>query len=347
MHILHEQIGAPRLHIDAEGKTSATLTMGPLPSGYGVTLGNALRRVLLSSLPGTAVTGVKIDGITHEYDTVPGLKDSVLDITLNLRELRLKKHSKGAEFVELPFKKSGKITAGDLKVSSDIEILDPSQIITTCDKADSKQKMTIRIDKGVGYKLITNYENAAEEDPELILVDANFSPVTSVKYEVLPARFGELTNLDQLSLSVSTDGSLDAEKALKLSANILQSYFEIFNNEEAYVDEDFTTTFEQIKAKKESEQQESSAGVDTAFTPIDILGLSQRTLNALVNGGITTVEQLKNTPMSQLMQLRGFGQKAKTELAQVLGERGLEDGNDAPEASSNPDDTVVEENEAS
>lgn len=322
MHILHEQIGAPQFKIKAESKNSASLVVAPLPAGYGLTLGNALRRVLLSSLPGTAVTALKIDGVSHEYDTIPGVKDSVFDIILNIRQLKLKKHSKGIEEVEIPLVKSGKITAKNLKVSSDIEILDPSQVITTCDKADSKKKMVLRVEKGVGYRLVSNEDNAKEENPEYMLVDANFSPVARVHYEVNPARVGELTNLDQLKVEVETDGSLEAENALKLSASILESYFQLFNKEEAYTDEEFTTSFEAIKKKKESEQIAAAAAAEAAFTPIDILGLSQRTLNALVNGNITSVEQLVSTPMSQLSQLRGFGQKAKSELEQVLSERG-------------------------
>ncbi|MCF7905974.1 DNA-directed RNA polymerase subunit alpha [Candidatus Gracilibacteria bacterium] len=322
MHILHEQIGAPQINVKAESKTSAVLTMTPLPSGYGLTLGNALRRVLLSSLPGTAITAVKIEGVSHEYSTVAGLKDSVLDIILNLRGLKLKKHSKGVEVVEVPFTKSGKITAKNLKVSSDIEILDPSQLITTCDGADSKKKMYLRIEKGVGYRLVTNEDNSNEEDPEFMLVDANFSPVTHAKYSVSPARVGGLTNLDQLTVEVQTNGAIEAENALKLAAGMLQSYFELFNQEEAYSDEEFTTSFDQIKRQKESQEAAALANAEAAFTPIDILGLSQRTLNALVNGGITSIEQLTATPMSQLGQLRGFGQKAKTELEQVLAERG-------------------------
>lgn len=322
MHILHEQIGAPRLTIKADGKTKATLTITPLPSGYGVTLGNSLRRVLLSSLPGTAVSAVKIEGTSHEYSTVKGLKESVFDVTLNLRALRLRKHSSGVETVELPFVKSGKITAKDLKVSSDIEILDPSQHIATCDGADPKKKMQLRIEKGVGYRLVSNLDHAAEEDPEFLLIDSNFSPVKLVKFDVTPARVGDLTNLDQVTLEVETDGSLEAENAIKLSADILQSYFALFSEKDAYKDEDFTTSFERIKAKKESEEKASADLIETVFTPIDILGLSQRTLNALVNGGVTSVEQLLSTPMSQLSQFRGFGQKAKTELEQVLSERG-------------------------
>lgn len=322
MHILHEQIGSPRLNITLDGKTKATLTMGPLPSGYGVTVGNSLRRVLLSSLPGTAATALKISGAAHEYSTIDGVKESVFDISLNLRALRLNKHSSGIETIDLPFVKSGKITAKDLKVPSDIEILDPTQHIATCDGADPKKKIQIRIEKGVGYRLVSNLDHAAEEDPEMLLIDANFSPVVRVSYEVTPARVGDLTNLDQVELTVETDGSLEADNAIKLSAGIIQSYFDLFNLEDAYSDEDFTTSFEKIKAKKESEEKASADLMESAFTPIDILGLSQRTLNALVNGGITSVEQLLSTPMSQLTQLRGFGQKAKTEMEHVLAERG-------------------------
>ncbi len=335
MHILHVTIGAPKLKIEAENKNLAVLTVGPLPSGYGMTIGNALRRVLLSSLPGTAVTAVKVTGMTHEYDTIKGVSDSLLDIILNLRGLRLRKHSKEAEVITVPFVKSGVITAKDLKVSSDIEIIDPSQVITTCDGASAKLKMEIRVERGVGYKVVSNEDSVAEEDPEFILMDANFSPIKKVKYEVIPARVGDQTNLDQLRLEVETDGSLEAENAIKLSASILESYFQLFNTEDAYTDEDFTTNFSAIKAKEEAEKA-ASAAVEESFTPIDILGFSQRTLNALVNGGITSVEELLKTPMSQLSQLRGFGQKAKTELEEVLKERGY--------ASTAPAPTINEEN---
>jgi DNA-directed RNA polymerase subunit alpha len=329
MHILHDDIGAPKLKIQADSKTSAVLTVSPLPAGYGMTLGNALRRVLLSSLPGTAVSAVKITGVGHEYDTVPGLKDSVLDIILNIRSLKLKKHSKGTEVVEVALKKSGKITAQDLKVSSDIEILEPNQVITTCDGADAKKKIYLQIEKGVGYHLVSNEDNAKKEDPEFILVDANFSPVNHVKYEVSPARVGDTTNLDQLTLTVATNGALEAENAIKLAAGILQNYFELFNEKDAYTDEAFTTTFERIKQQREAEESAAAAAAtEESFTPIDILGLSQRTLNALVNGGITSVELLLAKPVSQLSQLRGFGQKAKTELEQVLVERGYILNND-------------------
>lgn len=322
MHILHETIGVPKLKIDCENKNLATLTVNPLPSGYGMTLGNALRRVLLSSLPGTAITAIKIEGVSHEYSTISGMTDSVLDIILNLRQLKLKKHSKDPEVVELPFIKSGIITAKNLKVSSDVEILDPSQIITTCDGANDKKKIYLRVERGVGYRIITNEDNVAEADPEYILIDANFSPVKKVQYEVNPARVGDQTNLDQLVMKIETDGSLEAENAIKLAAGILERYFQLFNEDNAYTDEDFTTSFSAIREKEEAEKQAASAATDEIFTPIDILGFSQRTLNALVNGGVTSVEELLKTPMSQLTQFRGFGQKAKTELEEVLRDRG-------------------------
>lgn len=321
MHILHDEIGAPQLKITRDGNT-ATLAVTPLPLGFGVTLGNALRRVLLSSLPGCAVTAMKIDGVTHEYTTIEGVKESVFDIGLNVRQLRLKKHTKGSEEIVVALKKSGIITAADLKVSSDIEILDPSQIIATCDGASTKKKITLRVEKGVGYRMISTIDSATEEDAEIILLDANFSPVTQVQYDITPARVGEQINLDQLTLTVDTDGALDPEHAIKISAGILESYFQLFNLEDAYTDAEFTTTFDELKKRRENAAAAANEAQEVAFTPIDILGLSQRTLNALVNGGITSVEQLLSTPNNQLVQLRGFGQKAKTELDQVLVDRG-------------------------
>ncbi len=322
MHILHQTIGAPNLHIEADGKTSATLSITPLPTGYGITIGNALRRVLLSSLPGTAVTAMKADGVTHEYSTIKGVKESVFDIILNLRELQLKKHGAGEEIVEIQLKKSGVITAADLKCSSDIEILNPTQHIATCDGADSKKKIQIRVEKGVGYKLVDNKDNSKNDTPEFMLMDANFSPVQLVRYNANPARVGDITNLDELKLEVKTNGAIAAEDAIKFAANLIESYFNLFSLEDAYTDEEFVTTFEQMKRQRETEQLAAAKASETSFTPIDILGLSQRTLNSLVNGGVTSVEQLLKTPMSQLIQLRGFGQKARTELDEVLKERG-------------------------
>jgi len=323
MHISHNEIGIPNFKIQSDSKNLAILTIEPLPEGFGTTIGNSMRRVLLSSLPGTAAVAVKIDGVSHEYSTIPGVKDSVLDIILNIRELRLRKHSKGEEIVEVAFKKSGTITAADLKVSSDIEILDPTQIITQCDDADPKKKIYLKITKGVGYKLISNQQNAENKEVDFILIDANFSPIKNVKYEIKSARVGEITNLDKLILEVETNGSMEAESAIKFAANILQNYFSLFNKEDAYTDEDFISNFEKIKQQREKKiEKKISTNTEEVLTPIDILGLSQRTSNALINNGITTVEKLVKMSMAKLSKFRGFGSKARTELLQILEERG-------------------------
>jgi len=322
MHILHEEIGAPHITLENKGKTSATMTISPLPTGFGHTLGNAIRRVLFGSLPGTAVSGYKIEGVTHEYTAIEGIKESVFDIGLNLRELRLKKNSKGIEMVELPLKKSGVVTAADLKVTSDIEILEPSQVILTCDGYKAKGKCFIQVEKGVGTRIVSTVDSKASEDPELILLDSVFSPLVGAKYAVEPARVGDRTNLDKLVIEAETTGAIDAESALKFSGGMLMSYFALIGNEDAYSEQEFTTSFDQIKKQKEAEEIAQAQTAETSFTPVDILGLSQRTLNALVNGGITSVEQLLSTSMTQLLQLRGFGQKAKNELEEILAERG-------------------------
>lgn len=322
MHIIHNTIGEPQLRIKEETRTSCSVTLGPLPTGYGITIGNALRRTLLSSLPGTAVIAYKIDGITHEYDTIEGVKESVFDIGLNLRSLDIAKHTHGEEIVEVKFKKSGVVTAADIKVSSDIEILDPSQILFTCEKADAKRVMYLKIEKNVGHRLINNKDNANNEDVEFMLLDSVFSPIKSVRYTANPARVGDNTDLDELQVDLTTNGGMKALEAIKFAADLLKSYFSIFNIDDAYTDAEFITSFEEMKRKRESEQLAAAQATEMSFTPIDILGLSQRTLNALVNGGITSVEQLLTTSMGQLVQLRGFGQKAKTELDEVLKEQG-------------------------
>ncbi|MCB9809855.1 DNA-directed RNA polymerase subunit alpha [Candidatus Peribacteria bacterium] len=322
MHIIHETIGAPHLKLKAKNKEAASIEMHPLPQGFGNTIGNAMRRVLYSSLPGTAVTAYKIEGKTHEYDTLEGVKETLFDIGLNLRSLRLRKNSKGSAELEVKLTKTGVVTAADIKTTSDVEILDPTQVIMTCDGLSTKQKMFIRVEKGVGSRMTSTELSREEDDPEYILLDAIFSPLTQVSYTVEPARVGDQTNLDKLVLSLETNGSITAEDAIGFAAQVLESYFSLFRNEAAYSDDDFTTSFDELKKQREAEELAASQAAETSFTPIDILGLSQRTLNALVNGGVTSVEQLTSMTMTQLMQLRGFGQKAKVELDEVLGARG-------------------------
>ena len=319
MHQIQEEIGIPRIKTEAMSDSHAVFTMSPLPTGYGVTLGNALRRVLLSSLPGACVTGVKIDGVNHEYTTVKGVKESVLDITLNLKLLHIKKDTTEPSVITLETSKAGKVTAKDIKCPSEIKILNPDLHICTVEKG-TKLKMELRVEKGVGY-ITAAQKQKEEKDAQMIVLDSIYSPVKKVRYEVEAHRVGQMTNLDQLTLEVETNGALTAEDSLKFASNLLQSYFNLFNTEEVMVEENFLSDVKSIMEKEK--EQEAAKPVQESYTPIEILGFSPRTLNALINGGIGSIEQLSKCTESKLSNLRGFGKKALTEVADALEKKGL------------------------
>lgn len=321
MHIIHDEIGLPKITSTKTGDYSAVFIITPLPNGFGMTLGNALRRVLLSSVPGAAITAVRVDGVSHEYTTISGMKDSVLDLCLNLKQVALRKHSKETEIVSLSQKKEGEVLAKELKVSSDVEILNPEHILTNLDKKSGGISFEAKIEKGVGYIPATEQQKMAEEGENWIYLDATFSPVLRVKYEVSAARVGENTNLDKLEIEVETNGSLPPEEAMKFSANILQSYFDLFQkNEEELIESEFMATIASASASQEDETEETP---QENYTPIEVLNLSPRTLNALINGDIGSIEELVKCTPAKLENLRGFGKKAMDEVAEVLATRGL------------------------
>jgi DNA-directed RNA polymerase subunit alpha len=319
MHIIQEEIGIPKIKTDVITDNHVIFTMSPLPTGYGMTVGNALRRVLLSSLPGAAVTGVKIDGVTHEYSTIPGAKDSVLDIILNLKLLGIKKTSKEPSTLKLEVSKTGKITAKDIQCPSDVEIMNPDLYITTLEKS-SKLKMELRVEKGVGY-VPAQQKQKGEEDATMIVVDAVYTPVKKVRFEVEATRVGQMTNLDKLTIEILTNNAVSPEDALKFSSNVLKSYFDLFNVENILVEEEFMSDIQSIMQKEKEE--EAKKPQQESYTPIEILGFSPRTLNALINGGIGSIEQLSKCTESKLSNLRGFGKKALTEVAEALEKKGL------------------------
>lgn len=318
MHQIQEEIGPPKISIQSINENEAIITISPLPQGYGMTLGNALRRVLLSSLPGAAVTGIRIEGITHEYTTIKGLRDSVLDIILNLKNLDLLKHSKETSFITLEIKKEGDILAKDLHVPSDIEILNPDLYITNSSNKSLNTKIEIRVEKGVGFRSISQ---TAEKDPNIITIDAGFSPIVRIKYSVEATRVGQMTNLDKLTLEIVTKGSITPENSLKFSANILKSYFSLFDQAGMSVEPEFMSDFTKIASQQAEE--EKTKPKQESYTPIEILGLSPRTLNALINGGIGSIEQLVKCNESKILNLRGFGKKALTEVKSTLKGRNL------------------------
>ena len=316
MHIIQEEIGLPKIVTVSSEGDSAVFSVDPLPLGYGMTLGNALRRVLLSSLPGTAIVAVRVEGVTHEYTTLEGMKDSALDFILNLKGVRFNKHSKGRETITLEKKGEGEVKASDIQSSADIEVLNPEYVITNLSGKDTLLKVEIIIEKSVGY-LPAKGREETEELAEFVQVDALFSPVTRVQYDVQATRVGENTNLDKLVLSVDTDGAITPEDALKFSSNILHSYFSLFDQEEVKVEADFMSDFSKASQVDEEEEERES------YTPIEILNFSPRTLNSLINGGIGSIEQLEKCSPAKLSSLRGFGNKAMDEVMDALEKRGV------------------------
>ena len=311
----------PRIVQKKGDGNSVTFTISPLPQGFGNTLGNSLRRVLLSSIPGAAVVAFKMDGVSHEYTTVAGLKDSVLDLALNLKRIVFRKTSKDAEVFKLSKKGEGPVTAGEISLPTGVEILNPDCVLTVLDKKNSKIDLEIKVEKGVGYLQSSERE---EKEVGWILIDALFSPVVHVDYRVLPARVGEMTNLDKLEVEVKTNGSLTAEESVKFAAQILQSYFKLFQkDEDEFIEEEFFVDFDRKKQDFKKTKQKEEEEEKESYTPIEVLNLSPRTLNALINGDIGSVEELVNCSYDKLDTMRGFGKKAMTEVEQAVAARGL------------------------
>jgi DNA-directed RNA polymerase subunit alpha len=320
MHILHNSIGVPKIS-QVDGNNSKSLfTVSPLPRGYGVTLGNSLRRVALSSIPGAKVTGIKVKGVSHEYSTLPGIKDSVLDIMLNLKGIIVDKKDSGIEWVRLQKNKKGTVTAKDIKLSSGLTILNEDLYITEIDQDKLELDIEIRIEKNVGYMSIEDLKER-EEDVNVLLIDANFSPVLNVKYEVINTRVGDMINLDELQMEITTNGVISPVDAFKFSGAMLTSYFSLFNEDALQVEGNFIGNVKDL-INKEKEEVKEELEKET-YTPIEIMGLSPRTLNALINGNILSIEQLTKCTETKLSSIKGFGKKAMTEIRSSLAERGL------------------------
>ncbi|PID87455.1 DNA-directed RNA polymerase subunit alpha [Candidatus Gracilibacteria bacterium] len=320
MHIIHKETGAPKIFKKDISKNTSSFTISPLPRGYGVTIGNSLRRTLLSSIPGTKVTGIKVSGVTHEYSTLPGVKDSVIDIMLNLKNLVITKVDNGVEWMKLQVSKSGVVTAKDIKKVAGIEILNEDLYITEIDKDGLELDIDIRVEKGVGYLTVEELKER-EEDTEVLLIDTNFSPVSNVQYKITNTRFEDIINLDSLELVISTSGAISPVDALRFSGDMMASYFGLFNEESLQVEGEFITDIKDV-IKKEKEEVKEELEKET-YTPIEIMGLSPRTLNALINGSILSIEQLVKCTETKLSSIKGFGKKAMVEIRASLKERDL------------------------
>ncbi|HID92282.1 TPA: DNA-directed RNA polymerase subunit alpha [Candidatus Gracilibacteria bacterium] len=318
MHIVQEEIGKPKITEEKISDNQSIFRFSPLPSGFGHTLGNAMRRTLLSSVPGAGITKVRIKGVAHEYTSLPGVRDSILNVLLNLKQVSFKKHTKYPEVVTLVKKTEGDILASEFITEGDTEVLNGDYKISSITESSIVFDLEAQLEKGIGF---SSAKERLQKDGEnsWILLDTIFSPVTSVQYEVLPARVGDMTNLDTLQLNVLTNGSLSPADAFQFSAQILEGYFSFLQNEtEEKIEEGFLTDFSSVDSLEENLDDQES------YTPIEILNLSPRTLNALINGNIGSVEEVMVSSASHLESMRGFGKKAMSELTEALEANGYE-----------------------
>ncbi len=283
--------------------------------GYGVTLGNALRRTLLSSLPGAAITGVKIKGVHHEFSTIPGVAEDVIEIILNLRQVRFKLHSAGPIKLLLNAKGEKEVKAGDIKTTSEVEIINPEQLLVTIADKKTELEIEIEVDSGLGFVPV---EARKKEKLEIgvMAVDALFSPIRKVNFEVENMRVGERTDFNRLRLDIETDGSMSPEDAFKKANEILVEQFKtlIIASEEAPADE--------ILVGADEEKTETTEADNTKIK-VEDLKLSARTVKALLQGGIKTVGGLIKKTEASLLEINGLGEKGVTEVKKALKKLGL------------------------
>lgn len=288
------------------GDNTATFVIEPLHAGYGNTLGNSLRRVLLSSIRGGSIVAFKIEGATHEFTTVAGIKEDVVDIMLNLKAVNLSVHVDQPIELRIEKKGTGTVTAGDIKTNADVEVVNPDQIICTIDDPKATAVIDIVVEAGRGYYDIeTSSNNRLHSD--MVALDAVFSPVRRVRFKVDPTRIGQETNLDKLELTVETDGSISPRDAFEEASAILVNQYTALAG---------STTVESAPALGVQDEEERSE----LSTPIEELGLSARTANALVNNEIRTVHDLVTLSEQDLRELKGFGSKALDEVKDKLAE---------------------------
>lgn len=301
-------IQLPELKPVHEEGNKATFAIEPLYSGYGMTLGNSLRRVILSSLGGAAVTAVKIDSVAHEFSTIEGVKEDVVEIILNLKKLRFRVFSDEPQFLVLTASGKGEVTAESIKTTSDVEIVNPEQLIATLDNAKVKLGMEIKVEKGRGYVPVENRESEKLE-VGMIAVDALYSPVQRVRYNVENTRVGQMTDLDRLVMEIETDGTVTPAEAISQAAEILVEHFQIVAGNPVGV----------------AQGVQAEVGTDTGAAKINVeeINLSPRTTNALINNEIKTVKDLLKLSDNELRELKGFGSKAYDEVKDKIAELGF------------------------
>lgn len=299
---------------DDHSDNQVTFSVEPLHNGYGMTLGNSIRRVLLSSIAGAAVTAFRIEGASHEFTTLPGVKEDIVEITLNLKGIRFRVFSDEPQTLSLSKKGSGKIKAKDIKTTGDVEIVNPDHEIATLDGASASLNMDVVVEKGRGYRPVDE-SGSSKTVADMIAVDAIFSPVHRVRYKVENTRVGQMTDLDKLIITVETDGTITPRDAFEEASAILVNQYTALAGQ---------TQVEQsppLGSEEQSELAEGDTGESPALmTSIEDLNLSARTTNALVNNDIHTLKDLFSLSDVELKELKGFGSKALDEVKEKMSE---------------------------
>ena len=284
-----------------ENKDYGKFVIEPLERGYGTTLGNSLRRVLLASLPGAAVTSINIDGVLHEFDTVPGVREDVMQIILNIKGIAVKSYVEDEKIIELDVEGPAEVTAGDILTDSDIEIVNPDHYLFTIGEGSSL-KATMTVNSGRGY--VPADENKKDNAPVgTLAVDSIYTPVTKVNYQVEPARVGSNDGFDKLTLEILTNGTIIPEDALGLSARILTEHLDLFTN--------LTEIAKSTEVMKEADTESDDRILDRTIEELD---LSVRSYNCLKRAGINTVHDLTEKSEAEMMKVRNLGRKSLEEV---------------------------------
>lgn len=293
-----------------ENKDYGKFVIEPLERGYGTTLGNSLRRVLLASLPGAAVTSINIDGVLHEFDTVPGVREDVMQIILNIKGIAVKSYVEDEKIIELDVEGPAEVTVGDILTDSDIEIVNPDHYLFTIGEGSSL-KATMTVNSGRGY--VPADENKKDNAPVgTLAVDSIYTPVTKVNYQVEPARVGSNDGFDKLTLEILTNGTIIPEDALGLSARILTEHLDLFTN--------LTEIAKSTEVMKEADTESDDRILDRTIEELD---LSVRSYNCLKRAGINTVHDLTEKSEAEMMKVRNLGRKSLEEVKLKLIDLGL------------------------
>ena len=314
-----ELIKPNKLEVKAgyEPGRTATLVAEPLERGFGLTLGNALRRVLLSSLQGAAVTAVQIDGVLHEFSSISGVREDVTDIVLNIKEIAIKMEGDGPKRMVVRKQGPGIVTAGDIQTVGDVEILNPDHVICTLDEG-AEIRMEFTVDNGKGY--VPADRNRADDAPiGLIPVDSLYSPVKKVSYKVENTREGQVLDYDKLTLSIETDGSITGEDAVAFAARILQDQLALFVN------------FDEPQKEQAMETVTELAFNPALLKKVDELELSVRSANCLKNDNIVYIGDLIQKTEAEMLRTPNFGRKSLNEIKEVLAAMGLHLGMEVPD----------------